>query len=188
MRHLRLSGIRKHLLFLAVLAAYLLSASQLYQWIFIHHGRPEAENIALPEAGQAVTVKLSDLRASRVDGQDVYELRGFAFLTDAPQVEHRIRVVLQSETGNLVFATEPAISPAMIDSSTYSNLGVEHSEFRAVITKYGVPEGRYQVGVLLDQPAGGGQAEGAAIYTLSGAKVRRTANHLRYTRAPDPPE
>lgn len=183
MRHVRFKAVRKHVLFLAVAAAYLLSANQLYARIFIHHGRPETANISLPSAGQAAILKVSDMRLTREDGQDVYELRGFAFLSRNPGLEHQIRVVLQAQDGtNLIFATQPATAPAMVRSSGYRDLGVEHSEFRALISKYAVPEGSYQIGILLEPASGAGTA---ATYTLTGATVRRTPNFLRYTRPPE---
>lgn len=193
MKRLLSPRILRHAVFLALLAVYLLSANTIYARFVITHGKPAETNIDLPEASEAAIVKVGYMRPKRVENQDVYELAGFAFLRSNPGIRNRIRVVLQSEDGtNLIFATEPPTAPAMVDSSEYKDFGVEHSEFRAIISKYAIPPGSYTVGVLLDQPQVDSATEQPGMmsgprgaYTLSGATLRRTHNQMRYTQPPD---
>jgi hypothetical protein len=175
---MQLSEKNKHLLVLSLLLIYLLSARQIYTRFFLERGKPVAQNAPLPVENMEMVYKLADLRTARVEGEELYELKGFAFLPATPLDHHRITIILRSETQTLAFPTEPAVFPSMMKSFKGYRPGMEQAEFRAFFSRHALPVGTYQVGILLEEAGGVRRA-----YQPTENIVRKTYNTVRYTPA-----
>jgi hypothetical protein len=165
-----------HIVFWAVLVVYLLSANSLYTHFFLKDGTPYRPSAALPAESTDVILKLGTLTAIRVDGQDLYELRGFAFNQSDPKMKNDISIVFRSTTQTLVIATHEITVPGMIRSFQGYQTGMDPAEFSLFLSQAVFKPDTYHIGVLLEDTAGPGRTFG-----MTGSVLKITPNTVQFT-------
>lgn len=173
-------GKQKHLFFLGILLIYLFAANPVYVHFFMKNGKPSGQNIALPAATKDVVFALNDLQPVRYEGQNLYELRGFAFQKARPEQVNKITVVLSNGSRNVVFATQPVQYPNMIQSYQGYTPAMDSAEFSMLVSNDGLAPGAYKIGILLEQVKGGGER----VFVQTSATIKKTPNSIQYIPAP----
>jgi hypothetical protein len=174
--HTWIKSKRKHLIFWTIFLLYLFSANPLYSQYFLKDGKPLSSGEALPAINPNITVRLDErLALVRSNGQDFYELKGFAYLNSAPLRENKIYVVLHSMTQTLVFPTSLAADGAMIRSYSAYKPGMDHAEFLFTLARDIIQPGTYQVGVLIED-----QENTSRSYSPTGSLLKTTPNTVTF--------
>lgn len=173
-----IKGSQKHFVFWSVFLLYAFSAVPLYNHFLLKNGKPAGNEQAFSPSGD-VTFKLGDLRPVVLDGQDFYELKGFAFNKKQPTAPNSISIILNGQGQNLIFHTNAAPYPDMIASSKGYTKAMDHAEFRWLLAKNVLKPGKYQIGILLEAKDGSKRS-----YVPTGAVLNRTPNTLKYTPGP----
>jgi len=169
----------KHFLACAVLIVYVFAANPLYVRFILRDGKPLNTQVVLPPASvsKEVTFHLADqMQSLRVNGQDLYELKGYAFFQANREQENNITIILSSATGNIAFPTRTVAFPNMIESYPGYTKGMDHAEFSLLLSQNVLSPGTYQIGILLQNKNGPGQS-----YFLTGSSIKKTPNTLTYT-------
>ncbi len=170
-------GKYKHFIACAVLIVYVFAANPLYVRLFLKDGKPLDTQLALPAVSKDVIYHLGDqIQSLRINGQDLYELKGYAFFQAAREQENTITVILSSASGNIAFATRTVALPNMIESYPGYTKGMAHAEFSLLLSQNALSPGTYHIGILLQNKNGPGQA-----YVLTGCTIKKTPNTLTYT-------
>ncbi len=178
-------GKQKHFAVLAVLLVYLFAANPFYTHFFLKNGKPVSSNVPLPAPANTrtpntvVIYKLADMQPVRIDGQDLYQIRGFAFRASSPEEENKISIVLSSQNQNLVFSTSTVPHPNMIQSYSSYTKGMDHDEFSMLLSDAVLKPGTYQVGILLEETGGSLRS-----YVRTGSVITKTPNTIKYIPAP----
>jgi len=171
---------QKHLIMWAVLLIYLASANQLYVNLVLKEGKPVSKNDPLPTETRPIVYQLSDtLQPVRRNGEDLYELNGYAFFQDAPVEPTQIKIVLYSPTLKLTFPTQAAQYPDMIESISEYKPGMDEAQFSLLLSKNALKPGTYQICVLLVGNTGEDQA-----YVMTTGTILKTPNKITYTLTP----
>ncbi len=180
-----INGKEKHFAVLAVLLVYLFAANPIYVHFFLKNGKPVSSNVALPAPANTmvsntkVVYKLADMQPVRIDGQNLYQIRGFAFRASSPEEENKISIVLSALGQNLVFPTSTVPHPNMIQSYSGYTQGMDHDEFSMLLSNAVLKPGTYQVGILLEETGGSIRS-----YVRTGAVIKKTPNTIKYIPAP----
>ncbi len=166
-----------HIIILALLAVYTLSANSLYVSLFRKYGKPYAEGPALqvPGSTSGVTYLLTDLQPSQMGGENLYAIRGYAFETARPLQKYKISVVLSDGRRNLYFNTYPVDHADMILSYSGYKPGMDGVEFNFAITQEALKPGTYHIGLLLEQVGGPNR-----FFISTSSSLHRTPNTLQY--------
>ena len=173
-------GKPKHMIIWGLVIIYTLFANQLYIQFVLRDGKPVASNVILPSIPQNIVFKLTDLlQPVHYNGQDLYEIKGYAFFAANPGQTNTIRIVLTSNTGNIVFPTRSVPVPDMIKSLPKYENSMDQAEFSFLVSKNVLATGKYQVGILL-QPVG----DAIPAYVLTTSSIQKTPNSLKYISAP----
>jgi hypothetical protein len=170
-----IAGKRKHFLIWSLLLIYVFSANRLYIQYFLKNGKPERADILLPAESTGITYKITDLEPVRIDGENLYQLRGYAFFAAHPLQENKISIILSTPSHNLVFPTKAAEHPNMIASYKGFKKGMEGAEFRLLLSEQVLDPGVYQIGILLEGTSGGNQG-----FITTGSTIKRTPNTINY--------
>jgi len=170
----------KHFIAVALLIIYVFAANPLYVRFFLKDGKPLGTQVALPNTSKDVIYQLGDqIQSLRVNGQDLYQLNGYAFFQYNHEQENNITVILSKATGNMAFATRPVALPNMIESYPGYTKGMDHAEFSLLLSQNALAPGTYHIGILLQNKNGAGQS-----YVLTGGLLKKTPNTLTYTLTP----
>ena len=170
-------GNYKHFIACAVLIIYVFSVNPLYVRFFLKDGKPLGTQTAVPAPSKDIIYHLGDqIQPLRLNGQDLYELKGYAFFKSNHEQENNITILLSSATGNTVFATRTVALPNMIESYPGYTKGMDHAEFSLLLSQNALSPGTYHIGILLQNKNGAGQA-----YILTGGSIKKTPNTLTYT-------
>jgi hypothetical protein len=175
-------AIYKHCIVLAILIASVFTANPLYVRFVLKDGKPLGAQGTLPAPSttKEVTFEMDNLIQSlRVNGQDLYELKGYAFFKANKEQENTITIILSSKTGNIAFPTRTVALPNMIESYAGYTKAMDHAEFSLLLSQNALSPGVYRVGILLQNKNGSGQA-----YVLTGGTIKKTPNTLSYTFTP----
>ena len=168
----------KHLIYWGVLGIYLAVATPIYTHFFIHYGKPEGVAKDLPTASDAITYNMVELRPVIYQGESLYELKGFAFMTASPIQVNKITIVLIGNGKSIAFSTNSVPYPDMIESYPKFQPGMETAEFSMLISKDVLSPGIYQIGVLLEDQEGPDRA-----YTLTTSTIKQTPNTISFATA-----
>jgi hypothetical protein len=161
----------------AVLIVYVFAANPLYVRFFLKDGKPLGMQAILPVNSKDVIYHLGDqIQSLRVNGQDLYELKGYAFFKSNSVQENKITVMLSSATENIAFATRLVALPNMIESYPGYTKDMDHAEFSLLLSQNALSPGTYHIGIVLQNKNGPGQA-----YVLTGGTIKKTPNTLTYT-------
>jgi hypothetical protein len=167
----------KHFIACAVLIVYVFVANPLYVRLFLKDGKPLRSQVSLPATSKDVIYHLGDqIQSLRINGQDLYELKGYAFFQANREQENNITIVLNSAAGNIAFATRTVALPNMIESYPGYTKGMDHAEFSLLLSQNALSPGTYHIGILLQNKKGPGQS-----YVLTGGTLKKTPNTLTYT-------
>ena len=170
----------KHLFVWAVLLIYLASANQLYVNLVLKEGKPVSKNDPLPSELRPIVYQLSDtLQPVRRNGENLYELSGYAFFQDNPLEQTQIKIMLYSATLKLTFPTQAAPYPDMIQSFSGYQPGMDHAQFDLLFSKNTLKPGSYQVCILLDGNGGEDQ-----VYVMTVGTILKTPNTITYKLTP----
>jgi hypothetical protein len=178
-------GKQKHFAILAVLLVYLFAANPIYTHFFLKNGKPVSSNVALPAPSSTmvynsrIVFKLADMQPVRIDGQNLYQIRGFAFEASNPVKENKISIVLSTKNQNQVFPTSTVPHPNMIQSYSGYTKGMDHDEFSMLLSDAVLKPGTYQVGILLEEIGGSTRS-----YVRTGSVIKKTPNTIKYIPAP----
>jgi hypothetical protein len=167
----------KHFIACAVLIVYVFAANPLYVRFFLKDGKPLSSQVVLPADSKGVIYHLGEqIQSLRINGQDLYELKGYAFFQSNHEQENIITIVLSSATRNTAFATRTVALPNMIESYPGYTKGMDHAEFSLLLAQNALSPGTYHIGILLQNKNGAGQS-----YVLTGGSIKKTPNTLSYT-------
>ena len=172
-------GKQKHILIWAVLLIYLFSANQLYIHFFLKNGKPLSTRVTLPAPSKDLVYKLADMQVVQVDGEDLNEIKGYAFFPDEPELDTNISIVLSSPTQQYVFPTNSVAYPNMIESYPNYTPGMSGDEFSMLISKNVIKPGRYKIGILVEEQDGNRRS-----YVLTGSIIQKTPNTIQYMAGP----
>ena len=171
---------QKHLIVWAVLLIYVVSANQLYVNLVLKQGKPVGKNEPLPTQVNPIVYQLSDtLQPVRRNGENLYELSGYAFFQDDPLEKNQIKIMLYSPNLKLTFPTQPAQYPDMIQSYSGYKPGMDSAQFNLLLSKNTLKPGTYQVYILLDGNNGADQA-----YVMTTGTILKTPNKITYQLTP----
>jgi hypothetical protein len=166
----------KHFIACAVLIVYVFAANPLYVRFFLKDGKPLGTQVALPSTSKDVIYQLGDqIQSLRINGQDLYELRGYAFFQAFHEQENNITVILSSASGDIAYATRTVALPNMIESYPGYTKGMDHAEFSLLLSQNTLAPGTYHIGILLKNKNGPGQS-----YIMTGSSIKKTPNKLTY--------
>jgi hypothetical protein len=177
-----IKGIYKHIIVCAVLLVYVFSANLLYVRFILKDGKPLGTQVALPapSTNKDVVFVLDNLiQPLRINGEDLYDLRGYAFFRANREQENIITIILSSKTGNIAFPTHTVAKPNMIESYPGYDKQMDDAEFSLLLSQNALSPGTYRIGILLQKKNGPGQS-----YVLTGGSFKKTPNTLTYTLAP----
>lgn len=169
----------KHFIFLGVLSAYLLLANSIDTRFFIKNGKPVSTNIQLPAITSGIIYNIVELRPVMYEGENLYELKGFAFLTSNPTQVNKITIVLNTPTQNIAFSTNTVQFPDMIESYSGFKPGMEQAEFSMLLSDHILKPGSYQIGVLLEDLEGSDRS-----YVLTKSSIKKTPNTISFISIP----
>ncbi len=159
---------------------YVFAANPLYVRFVLKNGKPLATQVTVPAASNDIVYHLDTLiQALRVDGQDLYDLRGYAFFSSNREQDNTITIILSSPAGNIAFPTHTVAFPNMIESYPGYTKGMSRAEFSLLLSQNALPPGTYRLGILLQNKNGPGQS-----YVLTGGVIKKTPNTLTYTLTP----
>jgi hypothetical protein len=172
----------KHFIACAVLIVYVFAANPLYIRFFLKDGKPLSTQVVLPADSKGVIYHLGEqIQSLRINGQDLYELNGYAFFQSNHEQENNITIILSSATGNIAFTTRTVALPNMIESYPGYTKGMDHAEFSLLLSQNALSPGTYHIGILLQNKNGAGQS-----YVLTGGSIKKTPNTLSYTNTLTP--
>jgi len=175
-----MKGKYKHFIICAFLLVYVFAANPFYVRYMLKDGKPLDTPVTLPAASKDVTFHLGELiQPLRIDGQDLYELKGYAFFQASREQENNITVILSSQTENIAFPTRTVAFPNMIESYPGYTKGMDHAEFSLLLSQNALSPGTYRIGILLQNRKGPGQS-----YVLTNGSIKKTPNTLTYTLTP----
>lgn len=169
------NGKKKHLVIWSVLLIYLFSANPLYVRYVLKNGKPEQANLSLPKASNEIISKLADFQPVRINGEDLYQLHGFAFIGSDPLRINVITILLINSSGNLAFATNPVQYANMIQSYSGFKSGMEQAEFNMLISDKVLKPGTYRIGILLEEGEGVRHS-----FLLTNSSIVKTPNTIRF--------
>ncbi len=164
-----------HIIFWAALILFIFFANPLYNSYFLKDGKPYQPDLPLPASISGIMYQFGNLGTIRLNGQDLYEIRGFAFNQSDPLMKNKISVVLRSSTQTLVFATHPITIPGMIRSYKDYKPGMDQAEFSLFFSQTVFNPGTYEIGLLLENQTGPGRT-----FTMTASTVKITPNTLLY--------
>ena len=171
---------QKHLIVWAVLLIYLASANQLYINLILKEGKPVSKNDALPSELRPIVYQLSDvLQPVRRNGENLFQLSGYAFFQDNPLEPTQIKILLYSPTLKLTFPTQAAQYPDMIQSYSGYKPGMDSAQFNLLLSKNTLKPGTYQVYILLES-----LTDESQVYVMTGGTILKTPNTITYKLAP----
>lgn len=165
----------KHIIYWGILLIYLLSANTVYTRFFIRDGKPIATPVGLPADTGGITYNLVELRPVLYNGQALYELKGFAFLTANPTQINKITIILTSGAETRAFSTNSVPFPDMIQAYAGYTAGMDEAEFSMLLSKDVLIPGVYQIGILLENTEGPERT-----YVLTGNSIKQTPNTVSY--------
>jgi len=171
-----IDGKRKHILIWALLLIYLVSANRLYIQYILQNGKPGRTNVPLPAQTSGVNFTITAMQPVQIDGQNLYQLKGYAFIAANPLQKNKISVVLSSPARNYVFPTEPARQPTMIQSYKGYRKGMESAEFIMLLSEKTLEPGQYQISLLLEHPSSKSRA-----FVTTGSTIKRTPNTFHFS-------
>ena len=173
-------GNYKHFIACAILIVYVFAANPLYIRFVLKDGKPLGSQVALPTPSKDVVFQLDNLiQPLRINRQDLYDLRGYAFFQANHEQQNNITIILSSKTGNIAFPTHTVAFPNMIESYPGYNKRMDHAEFSLLLSQNALSPGTYRIGILLQNKNGPGQS-----YVLTGGSIKKTPNTLTYTLSP----
>ncbi len=169
-------GKQKHFIFWSILLIYALLANPLYVQLLMKTGKPSGSRVSLPAQTNNVAYELNQLQPVVINGQNLYELRGFALDRANPTQANRITVILSSAQRNVVFSTQPVQYPYMIQSYPGYTNAMNRAEFSVLISNDGLAPGVYRVGILLEGPG-----SPKTSFVLTNSTVTKTYNTIQST-------
>lgn len=176
-----LKGNYKHIIIILGLLVYLLVANTLYVRFVLKNGKPLDTAVQIPATSPKVTYKLGDFTPVRYEGEDLYQLKAYAFVTSTPSMGNKITAVLTSPERQVVFPTVYQPHPNMIQSFSGYKPTMDKAEFILLISNNALPSGTYQIGFLLEQDDGAGTSR---AYAATSGKIIKTPNTIRFVAAP----
>lgn len=173
-----LAKYKYYLLPWVVLLVYVLVADSLYYALFIKNGRPVYQQPEAFEAKGQINFAVDALVDFNYDGEEVYELRGWAFTPEITDLKNaKTQIVLRSVHENLVFDRTIWRRPHLNEAMPEFAMDLTDAGFRVVISKFALDIENYQVGILITDKTTGEQ-----YFQLTGSYVERTPNRLRFIK------
>lgn len=162
-----------HILLWVFMLAYLALAPDFYNGVVLGVDKAVRFEGELPAATRRISYWIDGMNLMTVEGQDVYDLQGWAFLRDEPdQSQYERFIILQSDRGNYIFPTRSVERPDVQSAFPDLTINVQNSGFSAFISKEGLLRGTYQIGILFRHASGG------EYFLVTGNALVRTANQL----------
>ncbi len=169
----------KHIIFLGVLFTYLVLAKSIDEQFFIKNGKPVSTKVQLPGITTGIIYNMVELRQIVYEGEDLYELKGFAFLTSNPTQVNKITIVLNTVDQKIAFSTNTPQYPDMIESYPGFTPGMEQAEFSMLLSDRVLKPGSYRIGVLLEDQEGLDRS-----YVLTSSSIKKTPNTISFVPGP----
>jgi hypothetical protein len=127
---------------------------------------------------------IDSLRLVRHISQGMYRMNGWAFPedSDVPLDQFQKRIILTNDEGDIYLFDALNITRTDVDEHfSYPNRDVQDAGFYVLISKYTLPRGKYQVGIIYTDPST------ETEYTRTQFYVERTPNTLvMYKDQPSP--
>lgn len=167
---------RSHILIWAIMLTYLAFAPVLYTRFILLNGKPVQVNGELPAEIEQNKYSIDGLDPIVYEGQDLYKLWGWAFLSADPSKTPDMyvrEIVLISGSRHYYFPTTSVPRQGVQDTFNNLNMNLINSGFSTLIAKDVIWPGEYSVGIVFRyQPCD------CAYYVATNRVVIRTANQL----------
>lgn len=161
-----------------VLLVYLLVADQLYYALFVKNGRPVYQQSEAFEAKGQIKLAVDDLVDLNYDGEDVYELRGWAFTPEISDLKNaETQIVLRSVHESLVFDRTIWQREKLNEAMPEFGMDLTDAGYRVRISKHALDIENYQIGILITDKTTGEQ-----YFRLTGLYIERSPNRMRYIK------
>lgn len=157
------------------LAAYWLLADQLYIALFVKNGTAVREPAGTFETAGSVKFAVDQLIGLRFEGQEIYELRGWAFSPEITNLDDmEMKLVLRSDQEDLIFPRLIWPRKSLTGAMPEYAMDLEQAGYRVLIAKQTLRVAKYEIGILLMNKNTGEQH-----FKLTGFVIERTPNHVR---------
>jgi len=168
---------RLHILVWTLMLIYQVFAPVLYARFVLLNGKPIQVNGELPAETDQNKYSIDGLDPIVYEGQDLYKLWGWAFLSADPSKtpEMYVReILLTSGSRHYYFPTTSVQRQGVQDTFKDLNMDLINSGFSTLIAKDVIWPGKYSVGIVFRyQPCD------CAYYVATNNVVIRTANQLQ---------
>jgi hypothetical protein len=138
-----------HLLVWTAMIVYLVLAPNLYANYFIKNGKPIQFREGLPAVTDQISYSVSSLVSTMSDGQEIYNLWGWAFLhEEADQSQYERFIVLKSDKRDFFFPVKSFERPEVQKAFPDLKIDVTNSGFSTYISKDAISPGSYRIGIV----------------------------------------
>ncbi len=158
---LKKSGL--HVFLWGVMLFYFIFSPDLIVRLFNENGKPVQVNAAIPAESERIEFVVEDLLPYRKDGENLYQLYGWAFLLpeDEPSLNMFIReLALVADERNYVFPMRSEYrNPDLPGKLTGLDIDLNTLGFSALIAEDILKPGKYRIGVVFRNTS-----DGSALY------------------------
>ena len=165
-----------HIVVWTLMFLFFISAPRLHSKLFLDQGKPIQFDSDLPKSTPEGQFALMGLDSMRFDGEDVYQLWGWAFLTRDPtvnQIDYERTLVLKSDSHVYFFPITTTPTRNVQETFNTLDLDLTNTWFYTLIAKDFISLGRYRVGIIFEH-----HTEGTSFYLKTNGVIIRTPNHL----------
>jgi hypothetical protein len=164
-----------HIVVWALMVTYVVSAPDLYVRFVLKNGKPVQLSDGLPTVTYQISFSVDRMDPMVLDGQDLFNLWGWAFLREEPdQSQYERFIVLKSDTNTYFFQTQSADRPDVQEAFPDLTINVLNSGFSTLISKDVIQLGSYQIGIFFKQ-----SSDNAVYYVVTNKMIVRTGNQLQ---------
>jgi len=147
-----------------------------YANVFLRVGKPTYVG-DVQGSDQPVSYYFDKFQETRYNGQDTYQLIGWAFLKELnrPLADYKLQIVLINEQSvGYVFENMGLIRTDVTKYFSSLKLNLDNSGFEVNISKYVLPKGKYNIALLYSLPD-----SSESILYRTDYYLYRTANNLQ---------
>jgi hypothetical protein len=139
---------------------YYAVAPDLYVHFFLKNGKPLQIDGNIPTETNQIKFRVDGLEPIEYEGQDIYKLYGWAFLTVNMNVhlsKYEREIVLISDSKRYFFQTQSVKRPGVQKAYEHLNMDLLDSGFLTLISKDVIAPGEYRVGIIFKNPMNGSE-------------------------------
>ncbi len=180
MKHVPHLGL--HILVWILMLSYFFLAPDLFALLFIRNGKPLQVDAPIPPESNHINFVVEDLMPNVKDGENSYELFGWAFMhTEAGMDSGSLvqEIMLVSDERNYLFSVRSGYrKPELPEKLTDIQLNLDSLGFSALLLEDSIQPGKYRIAVVFRNTS-----DGSAFYRDKPVYyLVKTPNTLRLER------